>query len=179
MCCCTDLPRLYTNRFIPWSFFRKKWKVCKCFAACLSTENFHMNSYAFFIAPFSIAKSKWYILQMYQRSAMNSVCASHKHSWRFESTRCIIGPYKPSVSTIDSVFHNTYVVCVNYIHEWRDRDLQFKVERQILQETFSDFLPEICWEEIAQSYFCILFWCLAWTSNPGIKSNKSTHYLGN
>ena len=25
--------------------------------------------------------------------------------------------------------------------------------------------------------FCILFWCLAWRSNPAFKSNKPTHYL--
>ena len=25
--------------------------------------------------------------------------------------------------------------------------------------------------------FCILFWCLAWGSNPGLSSNKPKHYL--
>ena len=63
-----------------------------------------------------------------------------------------------AVSIIDLVSHNTYVVCVNlYIHKWRN--LQFKVdsERQIFWETFhenfillSEFLPEICWEEITE-----------------------------
>ena len=57
---------------------------------------------------------------------------------------------------IDLVSHTTYVVCVNFIHKWRD--LQFKVdsEWQIFWETFhgnfyllSEFLPKICWEEIA------------------------------
>ena len=47
--------------------------------------------------------------------------------------------------------HTTYVVCVNFIHKWRD--LQFKVdsERQILKNLFCDgfclhleFWPEIC-----------------------------------
>ena len=43
----------------------------------------------------------------------------------------IIGYYNPSVRIIDLVSHTTYVVCVNFIHKWRD--LQFKVdsERQI------------------------------------------------
>ena len=43
----------------------------------------------------------------------------------------IIGHYNPSVRIIDLVSHTTYVVCVNFIHKWRD--LQFKVdsERQI------------------------------------------------
>ena len=35
----------------------------------------------------------------------------------------IIGHYNPSVRIIDLVPHTTYVVCVNFIHKWRD--LQF------------------------------------------------------
>ena len=54
------------------------------------------------------------------------------------------------------VSHTTYVVCVNFIHKWQD--LQFKVdsERQIWETVpwqfylLSEFLPEICWEEIAE-----------------------------
>ena len=34
-----------------------------------------------------------------------------------------IGYYNPSVRIIDLVSHTTYVVCVNFIHKWRD--LQF------------------------------------------------------
>ena len=58
---------------------------------------------------------------------------------------------------------------------------KFKVdsERQIFWETFhgifillSEFLPEICWEKIAEE---ILF--VFWGSNPGFTSNKPTHYL--
>ena len=42
----------------------------------------------------------------------------------------------------------------------------------------SEFLPEICWEKIAQEIlFVFLFWCLACDSNPGFTSNKPTHYL--
>ena len=68
----------------------------------------------------------------------------------------IISHYNPSVRIIDLVSHAAYIVCVNFIHKWRD--LQFKVdsERQIFWETFhgsfnllSEFLPEICWEEIS------------------------------
>ena len=63
----------------------------------------------------------------------------------------IIGYYNPSVRIIDLVSHTIYVVCVNFIHKWRD-DLQFKVdsERQIFFKNFSwqfyllsEFLPEI------------------------------------
>ena len=44
--------------------------------------------------------------------------------------------YNPSVRIIDLVSHTTYVLCVNFIHMWRD--LQFKVdsERQIFGEIF-------------------------------------------
>ena len=37
----------------------------------------------------------------------------------------IIDRYNPSVRIIDLVSHTTYVVCVNFIHKWRN--LQFKV----------------------------------------------------
>ena len=69
----------------------------------------------------------------------------------------IIGHYNPSVRIIDLVSHTTYVVCVNFTHKWRD--LQFKVDSERLNfwETFhgnfilfSEFLPEICWEEITE-----------------------------
>ena len=43
----------------------------------------------------------------------------------------------------DLVCHATYVVCVNFIREWRN--LQFKVANFI----YSELLPDICWEKIA------------------------------
>ena len=78
----------------------------------------------------------------------------------------IIGHYNPSVGIIDIVSHTTYVVCVNFMHKWRD--LQFKVdsERQIFFEKLflllSEFLLEI-----------FLFWCLLWSSQtlrPGART---------
>ena len=52
----------------------------------------------------------------------------------------IIGHYNPSVRIIDLVPHATYVVCVNFIHKWRD--LQFKVdsERQIWETFHGNFI---------------------------------------
>ena len=49
----------------------------------------------------------------------------------------VIGHYNPSFKIIDLVSHTTYIVCVNFIHKWRN--LQFKVdsERQIFWETFN------------------------------------------
>ena len=48
----------------------------------------------------------------------------------------IIGHYNPLIRLIDLVTHTTNVMCVNFIHKWRN--LQFKVdsERQIFGETF-------------------------------------------
>ena len=68
----------------------------------------------------------------------------------------IIGHYNPSVRIIDLVSHTTYVVCVKFIREWRGLQFKFDTEQQIFWETFhgnfyftSEFLPEICWEEVA------------------------------
>ena len=42
----------------------------------------------------------------------------------------------------------------------------------------SEFLPDICWEEIRQkNIFRTLFRYLGWGWNPGFTSNKPTHYL--
>ena len=57
---------------------------------------------------------------------------------------------QPLSQDYDLTSHTTYVVCVNFIHEWRQ--LQFKVdsERQIFEKLFMqfyllpEFLPEIC-----------------------------------
>ena len=48
----------------------------------------------------------------------------------------IIAHYNPSVKIIDLVSHCTHLMCVNFIHKWRD--LQFKVvsERQIFVRNF-------------------------------------------
>ena len=79
------------------------------------------------------------------------------HNW---SLRPFSQDYWPSFSH--------HLTSVNFIHKWRD--LQFKVdsESQIIWETFhskfyllSEFLPEICWEEIAEKIlfvFCFDVW---------------------
>ena len=45
-----------------------------------------------------------------------------KFLFLFESTihTYIIGHYNPSVRIIDLVSYTTYVVCVNFIHKWRN-----------------------------------------------------------
>ena len=46
----------------------------------------------------------------------------------------IIGRYNSSVRIIDLVSHTTYVVCVNFIHKWRD--VEFKVDFERLKRWF-------------------------------------------
>ena len=43
----------------------------------------------------------------------------------------LIGHYNPSVRIIDLVSQTTYVVCVNFIHKWRDLQFKDDSERQI------------------------------------------------
>ena len=44
---------------------------------------------------------------------------------------------------------------------------------------FSEFLPEICWEQVNEEIFSYFpFWCLTWSLNSvGLTSNKPTHCL--
>ena len=111
--------------------------------------------------PLSIMCFAYFIVYICERTKHfpHLVCSS-TIIWEFFCTYIhtyIIGHYNPSVRIIELVSHTTYVVCVNFIHKWRD--LQFKVdsERQIFWETFhgnffllSEFFPEICWEEIVE-----------------------------
>ena len=46
----------------------------------------------------------------------------------------IIGHYNSKVRIIDLVSHTTYVVCVNFIHKWRDLQFKLDSERQIFFE---------------------------------------------
>ena len=87
----------------------------------------------------------------------------------------IIGHYNPSVRIIDLVSYTTYVVCVNFRHKW-----QFKAdsERQIFWETFhgsfyllSEFLPEICWEEIAEEILFV-FRFVVWTGTRTLENYR-------
>ena len=48
----------------------------------------------------------------------------------------IIGHYCPSVRIINLAFHNTYIVCVNFIDKWRDLHFKVDSERQIFEKHF-------------------------------------------
>ena len=98
----------------------------------------------------------------------------------------IIVHYNPSVRIIDQVSHTTYVVCVNFRHKWRD--LQFKVDSELqifffeklfmaILFTLRVFARNLLGGNRRRNTFRILFWCLAWGSNPGFSSNMPTHYL--
>ena len=96
----------------------------------------------------------------------------------------IIGHYNPSARIIDLVSNTTYVVCVNFIHKWRDLHFKVDSERQIFLRNFSwhlithrVFARNLLRGNRRRNTFRILFWCLAWGSNPDFSSNKPIHYL--
>ena len=86
----------------------------------------------------------------------------------------IIGHYNLSVGIIDLISHTTYIVCVNFMHKWRN--LQFKVdsERQIFWKTFNDnfIYSQSFWQKSAErkppqkyfSYFVLMYglWLEPW-----------------
>ena len=88
----------------------------------------------------------------------------------------IISRYIPSVRIIDLVSQTTYVVCVNFIHKWRN--LQFKVdsERPIVWETIhgnfiysQSFCQKYAERNSPKKYF----------SSAGSSYNEPTHNLLN
>ena len=117
-------------------------------------------------------KSCW----RYQNPHFKSVSRIGKKRWH----KCII-----SEGVIDLTSHTTYVVCVYFIHEWRDLQFQIDSERQIFLRNFSwqfvftlrVFARNLLRGHRRRNTFRILFWCLAWGSNPGFTSNKPTHFL--
>ena len=96
----------------------------------------------------------------------------------------IFGRYNPSVRIIDLVSHTTYVVCVNFIHKWRDLQLKVDFKWQIFLRNFfmanlftlRVFVRNLLSGNHRRNTFCILFWCLAFGSDPGFTSNKPTYY---
>ena len=66
--------------------------------------------------------------------------------------------YNPSVRIFDLVSHTAYIVCVNFIHKWRATySLKSTPNYKFFEKLFiaifhllSEFLPEICWEDIAE-----------------------------
>ena len=96
----------------------------------------------------------------------------------------MIGRYNPSVRIIDLVSHTTSVVCVNFLYisggtyslKSIPNDRFEKLFMAILF-TLRVFARNLLRGNRRRNTFCILFWCLAWDSNPGFSSNKPTHYL--
>ena len=81
----------------------------------------------------------------------------------------VIGRYNPSVRIIDLVSHTTYVVCVNFLYiSGGAYSLKSTPNDRFFEKLFlailfwhSEFLPEICSEEIAEEIlfvFCFDVW---------------------
>ena len=103
---------------------------------CVVNRGITVNSYTFFKSlvknillcgmsnmKFDLRRLFWNQLRLKSRDYCIFIC--------IKLYTYIIGHYKPLVRITDLVSHTTYVVCVDFIHKWRD--LQFKVnsERQI------------------------------------------------
>ena len=112
------------------------------------------------------------------RPTASMVCQTRLGSWQMVYTNelintyihtYIIGHYNPSVRIIDLVSHTTFIVCVNFIHKWRD--LQFKVDPydRFFWETFHGnfiyfsrvFARNLLRGNRRRNTFRISFWCLA------------------
>ena len=88
----------------------------------------------------------------------------------------IIGHCNLSVRIMGLVSNNTYVVCINFIHEWRN--LQFKINsgREIFEKLFHRNF--IYFQRVCQKNFFFFFdtyiWPLIWTVASHL---KPTSYL--
>ena len=102
-----------------------------------------------------------------------------------ENDTYIIGHYNPSSRIIDRVSHTTYVVCVNFIHKWRDLQFKFDSERQIFWETFHGnfiYFQSFCQKSTERKSPKKYFLYFVSMSGLGLEiwlfsSNKPTHYL--
>ena len=103
------------------------------------------------------------------------VC-TYKHNW----------PLLPFSQDYGLASHDTHFVCGNFIRECRVLQLNVASKRLNFWETFSwhvyllsEFLPEICWEKIAEDVFFFIFrfddWPDIWTR--ALTSNKPIYYL--
>ena len=90
-------------------------------------------------------------------------------------------PLQPSIQDYGLVSHTTHLLCIHFIHEWRD--LQFNVDskRQIFEKfswqvysTLRVFARNMLRGNSRRNIFSfhISFCCLTWD-----KSNKPTYYL--
>ena len=61
---------------------------------------------------------------------------THIHNWRLQ----------PINQDYGLAPHTIHIVCINFIHVWRDLQFNVDSERQIIYDRFllSEFLPEIC-----------------------------------
>ena len=71
-------------------------------------------------------------------------------------------PLQPISQDYGLASHTTHVVCVNFMREWWGLQFNVDSERQIFEKLFhgnfyllSEFLPEICWEEVAEEIFFV------------------------
>ena len=88
-----------------------------------------------------VGKCLVYTYQYRKQKSNAKVFSTYIHNWSLQ----------PLVRIIDLVSHITYVVCVNFIHKWRDPTVYGRLRTTDFLRNFSwqfylrsEFLPEIC-----------------------------------
>ena len=117
-------------------FVHLKLQICFTSDRCPSYTNIITSKSTIYNAQWQHLLMNWFISVLYTsfKIAILELSKSINIVWFncshydifFHVETYIIGHYNPSVRIIDLVSHTTYVVCVNFIHTWRD--LQFKVD---------------------------------------------------
>ena len=129
-----------------WAYYMQNY--CSCL-----TSLFHSNSFTNVCILFK------FFLTFNKYSLMFPIAHLHTHHAPLTNYNSYKSPkmeptyrYNPS--------DTTYVVWVSFIYEWRD--LQFKVDFkwQIFEKLFmAEFLPQICWEKVAEEIFFHISFC--------------------
>ena len=89
----------------------------------------------------------------------------------------IIGHYNPSVGIIDLVSHTSYVVCVNFIYKWRERQIFKKLfmTALIALRVFARNLLRGIRRKNTFFVFCFDIWPWARTLALRLISQHTTH----
>ena len=95
------------------------------------------------------------------------------------NNKYIIGHYDPSVWNIDLISHIicTYISGGTYSLKSTPKDRFWRNFFMVGLFTLRVIARNLVKENDRRNTFCILFWCLAWSSNPGFMSNKPHNLL--
>ena len=118
-------------------------------------------------------KAKIKIVTFISTSSRSSLI-TYIHNWSLQPFSQVYNLYS----------HRTYVVCVNFMHGWRDLQFIIDSERQIFERLFMAilFTPRVFTRNLLRrsrqrNIFIFSFWCLTWYLNSDLMPNNPKHYL--